>query len=74
MTRRNLIILESRDGEQKRGIQLIDGPRPYLWIGPFESGPTFGVVLDRDVRKLKRYCERVIAAKSRHLKPKRKEL
>lgn len=59
---RNTVILESNNGsQQSRGIKLVDGPRPYLWVGPFVgSEPTFGVVADDDVLRLKRFCERVL--------------
>lgn len=59
---RNTIILECADGgQQHRGIKLVDGPRPYLWVGPFVgSGPTFGVVADDDVLRLRRFCDRVL--------------
>lgn len=31
---RNMVILETADGgQQERGIKLVDGARPYLWVG-----------------------------------------
>lgn len=64
---RNTVILETNNGEQQmRGIKLVDGPRPYLWVGPFAGPePTFGVVADDDVLRLKRFCDRVLAKRQR---------
>lgn len=65
---RNTVILECSGVQQKRGIKLIDGPMPYLWVGPFVgSEPTFGVVADDDVLRLKRFCERVLAKRGEYL-------
>lgn len=60
---RNTVTLECC--VQGHFIKLVDGPRPYLWIGPAKgAGPTFGVVADDDVLRLKRFCERVLAKRS----------
>lgn len=58
---RNIVVLEVGNKGEQRGIKLVDGPRPYLWIGPVQYGSTFGVVADDDVWRLRRLCDRVLA-------------
>lgn len=36
-------------------------PLSYLWIGPEGDGPCFGVVADRDVKKLGEWCAAILA-------------
>lgn len=56
-------------GSKTRNIHLTGWPRrkgrglPYLWLG--NSTDCFGVVADRDVKRLKVWCERILAERKK---------
>ncbi len=42
-------------------IHYVGGPLPYLWLGDAGAGPTFGVVADKDVKRLREWTGRILA-------------
>jgi len=43
-------------------IHLIGGHSPYIWVGSDENN---GFISDRSIRKLKRFCDHILAKKKK---------
>ncbi len=60
--KREVMKLEVSSGRGGKFI-LVGGPRPYIWVGLADS--CVGVVSDRSVKKLKRWCEEILEKRKR---------